>query len=232
MSLYLRSSLRSVLLATSLLLLATSSQAQTTYGGRAYGIFVDVPTMGVTNVLVSDTGQLPAAGGQLTSEVLNAVVTGPPILFIPIANADVLTDTTQGGSNQAQSVALATGVVLLADHAARITASVVRAQSNAACVWTVGSSTVLNLTFGGSAVTVTGAPNQVVTIPGVATLTINEQISSTDSNTASMTVNALHLRLITGDEIIVSHAESSVDNCPPPLPVQPTTWSAVKIRQR
>ena len=67
---------------------------------------------------------------------------------------------------------------------------------------------------------------------GVATLTINEQISFIDSNTASLTVNALHLRLLTGDEVIVSHAESLVDQCSAPLPAVSSTWSGVKARIR
>ena len=213
-----------------LIALLGSSQAGAITGGRAYSILVNVPTLGVTNVLVSDTGSLPPTGGFLTSEVLNATVTGPPILFIPIAEADVATDTTMAGGVQSHSVSLTTGLDVLPNNAARVTATVVRSEANSSCVWNYGFSTIVALTFGGLPVTVTGEPNQVVGIPGVATLTINEQIHFIDSNTASLTVNALHLRLLTGDEVIVAHAESLVDQCAAPLPAVTSTWSGVKAR--
>ena len=69
------------------------------------------------------------------------------------------------------------------------TASVVQAQAHADCNGLQGSSVVTNLAFGGSSVVVTGAPNQMTSIPGVATLVINEQII--DPSGTVITVNAL-----------------------------------------
>jgi hypothetical protein len=67
---------------------------------------------------------------------------------------------------------------------------------------------ITNLTFGGGAVTVTGLPNQTVTILGVATLIINEQIVPAGSR--DITVNALHLIVGTGEEVILSSSHSDV----------------------
>jgi hypothetical protein len=223
---------RALQLALALLVSVPLTASAATYGGRAFNVLIDLPTLGVTNVLVSDTGSLPPAGGTLTSEVLNALVTGPPIAFIPILDADVATDSVEAAGGLAEANSEVLGLDLLPSKAYRITASVVRSEAASHCVWNTGSSHIVGLTFGGLAVVVTGQKNQVVGIPGVATLTINEQIESNDPNTASISVNALHLRLVTGDEVIVSHSETLVDNCPGPLPVAASSWSLVKARLR
>src|SRR5438128_2707272 len=82
-------------------------------------------------------------------------------------------------------------------------------------------------TFGGQAIAVDPfAPNQTFVIPNpiggppVATLIINEQKTSSGGGTQDITVNAVHLTLATGDEVILSSAHSDVKGCPgcPPKP--------------
>jgi hypothetical protein len=58
---------------------------------------------------------------------------------------------------------------------------------------------------------VTGDPNQTVQIPGVATLVINEQVV-TDGPVREVRVNALHLTVATGEEVILSSARSSINS--------------------
>ena len=54
----------------------------------------------------------------------------------------------------------------------------------------------------------------------MATLIINEQKTSSGGGTQDITVNAVHLTLATGDEVILSSAHSDVKGCPgcPPKP--------------
>src|SRR3989442_12688898 len=54
------------------------------------------------------------------------------------------------------------------------------------------------------------APNKVIGVAGLFRLVINEQIDSSHDRTAAITVNALHLTLVTGDEVIVSSAHSDI----------------------
>ena len=77
------------------------------------------------------------------------------------------------------------------------------------------------IVFAGASVIVTGAANQTVRIPGVATLVINEQIVAA----GSITVNALHLTLPTGDELIICSSHSDIE-CT--TPTRQSTWGAVR----
>ena len=83
-----------------------------------------------------------------------------------------------------------------------------RADSQATCSAVTGSSEIANLKIGGQSVTVTGSPNQSISVPGVFTLVINEQTSSSDG-TNNITVNALDLKLAAGPQG-VSSAHSDI----------------------
>ena len=91
-----------------------------------------------------------------------------------------------------------------------ITAAFVRAHSVATCTGVSGESELVELRVGGQPIVVSSAPNQVIGVAGVFRLVINEQIDSSHDRTAAITVNALHLTLVTGDEVIVSSAHSDI----------------------
>lgn len=80
--------------------------------------------------------------------------------------------------------------------------------------------------FGGVSIDVTGEANQTVTVPGVGTLVINEQLRGAGGD---LTVHALHLWLPGGDECIVAGARIGV-LCV--VPVKPSTWGGLKHRFR
>jgi hypothetical protein len=80
--------------------------------------------------------------------------------------------------------------------------------------------------FAGVSVVVTGAANQTVSIPGVATLRINEQVVAA----GSITVNALRLSLLTGDELTICSTHSDIQ-CSA-TPNRRDTWGAVKAIYR
>src|SRR3989441_11397456 len=199
---------------------ASPAQADVTYSGRAFAAFVNVPTLGVGQTYVSDTGELPPSGGFQSADF--ATVGAPGVL-----NATLLSASTSGANGVAHSRASLADLVVLPGNAAQVTASFVQAESEATCNGVRGSTEVANATFGGQAIAVEPfTANQTFVIPNpiggppVATLVINEQKKSSGGGTQDITVNAVHLTLITGDEVILSSAHSDVQGCPgcPPKP--------------
>ena len=170
----------------------------TSYSGRSIGVSVG---SSIVNLDVANTGPLPSQGGEIDATVLhvnNQLVTG-----------DVLLSVTMGFDDTAQSTAATSDVTLLPGSQNQITADFVRADSQATCSGATGSSEIANLKIGGQSVTVTGSPNQSVSVPGVFTLVINEQTRSSDG-TKNITVNALDLKLAAGPQVIVSSAHSDI----------------------
>lgn len=188
------------------------------YSGQSIGLQGSVA--GVAFVTVQDTGALPAAGGSLTPPDVASASVNTGLLAL---STGVLQASTIGAANQTDSIA---SVYNLASTVAGvgISATTLSAFATAACCdltmpAVTGSSVVQGLVINGAAITVTGAPNQTVTviIPLVGTLTviINEQISTVVPN-PSITVNALHIKLAavtTGAtllDVIVSSAHADV----------------------
>ena len=193
---------------------AAPAQADITYSGRAFAAFVNVPTLSVGPQFISDTGELPPSGGFKSAEFATFGVPG-------VLNANLLVASTSGANSVARSAASLAEVVVLPGNAAQVTASFVRAESEATCNGVRGATEITNLTFGGQAIAVDPfAPNQTFVIPNpmggpsLATLVINEQKTSTGAGAQDITVNALHLTLATGDEVILSSAHSDVQGCP------------------
>jgi hypothetical protein len=179
------------------------------YRGRAFVAFVNAPAIGVGPIFVSDTGPLPASGGFRSASLLTVTVTG-------VLTAEVAVASTAGANGVARSSAFVANLVALPGHAAQLTASFLRSEATADCKSGVsGSSEVVSLSFDGQSVAVTGAPNQTVTIPGVATLVINEQVNNSQGGLADIIVNAIHLTVTAGIEIIISSAHADVSGCGP-----------------
>ena len=191
------------------LVCTSPAQAQTTFSGRAFAAFVSTPLTGP--MFISDTGQLPPSGGARDDALLDTRVLGLATLN-SVLTAEVLAASTSGASGQADSSASLANVVVLPGHAAQVTASFVQAESQATCSRVSGSSEIAGLTFGGTAITVTGQPNQTVTLPGGATLIINEQTTTSNGTFRQIQVNALHLTVPGVAEVILSSAESDI-NC-------------------
>lgn len=202
-----------LLLAGSFFATIQSGAAQSTiYSGQA--VAVDVHLAGIP-VAVSDTGPLPATGGALSTELASLTVTG-------IANLQLLAASTEGQSGETNSQASIASAWI---RAAGITieASLITANAGASCtgngVSTSGNSQIASLRVNGLSVKVTGEPNQTIPLL-VGSLVINEQISSETGDSASMTVNALHLRVLGLADVILSGTEAGVEcaSAPPPPP--------------
>ncbi len=171
----------------------------TTFSGRAIGVSVDTA---IVDLKLADTGELPPEGGVIDATVLT--------VNHELVQADVLLSVTTGFDSKAESEAATAEVILLPGTPNQITADFVRANSKATCGGISGDSEIVNLRLAGQQIEVSPGPNQTVSIPGVLTLIINEQIDSSNDKTNEIKVNALHLRLATGEEVIVSSARSDI----------------------
>ena len=190
---------------------ATTAQAGVSYSGRAFAAFVNVPTLGVGPMFVSDTGDLPSDGGLKTAELADVTVPG-------VLSAQLLIARTSGANGVAESSAALADVNVLNGL---VTATFIRAESEATCTGVRGSTEVVGLTVAGKAVEVDAfAQSQPVTVEvlnvGTVTVVVNEQISNTSPGFREITVNAVHVT-VTGlvqAEVILSSAHSDIDGCP------------------
>jgi len=199
---------------------ATPLQAQVTYSGRAFAAYINLPTLGLGPQYLSDTGELPSQGGSLSAQLVDAQVLG-------ILSAGLLVARTSGANGVARSSASLVEAQLFPGNPAQVTARFVGAESEATCDGVRGSTEVTQVTFGGLALSVDPfTPNQVFTIPDptggppLATLTINEQRRTLGAQSRSIAVNAVHLTLKTGDEVVLAGTHSDINGCPgcPPSP--------------
>ena len=187
------------------------------YSGRAYGLWVHTPPPLGSDTTFADTGDLPSGGGALTATLAD--------VNTPAAEASTFVSWTIGLNGVAESYASTSDVTLIPGNPPLVTTTFVSASSRTTCAeGPSGSSEIADLMVMGNPVTVTGEPNQLIFIPDVFTLVINEQNVWSDPTGSSITVNALHL-WVQGVEIVVSSAHSDI-SCPsgpgtpyPPPPV-------------
>jgi hypothetical protein len=191
------------------------------YSGDATGVNLGVTTAVPASqvvTIVSDTGFLPTSGGNIS--VTTASVNIPGVL-----TTGVVTSNTSGGlpgGNEDTSQSSSTVNNLNASLIGAVTISATVVQSNTLCqcglstVSCTGGSVVTNLAVvaGGIpvAITITGAPNQVVTLPlSLGSIIINEQLSATPGD---LTVNALHVFLtpvgLASTDLVISHSHSDI----------------------
>ena len=202
--------------------------------GRAYGLFIHVPSRGVANTYFADTGWLPGRGGNIRRNVPNANIPG-------VVVSSSLTATTEGDDCEGESGASVGTTVLLPGDPAEVSFTLATSADDDSCCANEGDDPELaiiqDLTIGGIPVTVTGQFNQQVVIPGVGTLMINEVVTEADDDCDDddFTVNALHL-VINGPPgppeqhiIVASSFFESDDQCCP-LPVEESTWGKIKSR--
>ncbi|PYM25508.1 MAG: hypothetical protein DMD80_20880 [Candidatus Rokuibacteriota bacterium] len=178
------------------------------FGGRAVSALVNLPGLGSDPIHIVDTGELAADGGWEGAGLLSTNV--PDVL-----TADALVANTSGGlydtGARANSSTSLAGVSVFPGNAAQLTASLIRAQVEVSADGLLGSTEVRDLVFAGVPITVTGQPNQKVEILGVGTLTINEQTRASGGSSQTLTVSAVHLKLATGEEVVLSTASSTIN---------------------
>jgi hypothetical protein len=177
---------------------ATSS---VTYSGQAIALRIDGvtdPTPG--QILVADTGPLPATGGTLHVTQSNYSYGGGALA---IDNIDAF---TSGSGPQTISHSTLSGyrvefVVQDGDHVHRalIEADYIYGEASATAdkngTVTLGSKVVIQgLKVNGQAITVTGQPNQRVELPREVGgwLILNEQVNAGSGNSGDIAVSAIH----------------------------------------
>lgn len=177
------------------------ASTDTTYGGRAYGLGVQLPLAGQTTY--ADTGSLPANGGFLVADFTPVTSTA--------ADATIFLSYTSGLLDAGKTEVATMDVTLLPGTAYAVVSSFAYTASSAACDGVSATSEIPDLTVGGVTVPVTGEPNQIYQVPGVLQLVINEQVDSSSGTLHEITVNALDLTVYGVAQMIVSSAQSSVD---------------------
>jgi len=198
-----------VILVGVLLALPQNARAQApVYTGEAKVAGASV--LGLVNVSIEDTGQLPGSGGSLSTQLLHAAVPG-------VLDLNLLSASTNGANNQTNSAASVANTTVIVPGI-YITADVLTSNATTSCsagqASASGSSVITALQVNGLSITVTGQPNQTIPLL-VGSLVINEQISSVSISpslsSADMLVNALHLTVIGVADVVVSssHAGTS-----------------------
>jgi hypothetical protein len=177
------------------------------YAGRAYAAFVNAPTLGIGPTFVSDTGMLATSGGFASNGLLSFGVQAA-------LSANVAVSVTSGENAVAKSSCAINDLIIFPGSPVEVTASFVRGETEASCSGGLkGTAEFSWLMFGGLMVPVTGLPDQKIMVPGIGTLVINERITTSVGGIPSINANALHLILLTGDEVIIAGAVSGIVGC-------------------
>jgi hypothetical protein len=148
---------------------------------------------------LADTGTLTTANNALDASTLAG--------GIPAAlSAETLSASTISWANQVDSEA-SLGNLSMTVAGVGITADFVMAQaSQVAGAAGSGSAILTNLAINGTPITVSGAPNQAISIPGGQVI-INQQ---TISSTGAAAVNALHVVVSGVADVVVASATAGV----------------------
>jgi hypothetical protein len=169
----------------------------TSVSGGAFGESVNVTPLGLLNVTSGPlpTVTLPAGGGgPLTANVLSACV-GPACAILKTGILNVSTQGTLGASGGSSSSASVANVGALTNNSGGLTATAVSSKCSVGPNSSSGSSTLVGASLLGQPLALNPPPNTTITVPGVATVILNEQITTGGPGDYSLTVNAIHVKL-------------------------------------
>lgn len=191
-----------------------------TFSGRA--VVADVNLLGgPSEIIVSDTGPLPATGGALETSLLTVNASATLNLITAVLEANVAHATAVAQGTESRSEASVADLDLTV-AGVDIGADFLISRASAVCVNGVasigGASEIVNLRVAGLAISVSGAPNQTVQInTGLLNVgvIINEQTGSASGGSGAITVNALHVyidSILTGPvaEVVISSAHADI----------------------
>ena len=205
-------SVQGIVVALMFATLAPPADAQT-YGGSATGVTVTVPATGTT--IRAATGSLSITGGGAHEAILVGDVPGSATGGVVSLAAGTLHSAIVGLSATGGAASLSNLNLTVSGN--QISADFLMARSTASCgPAAVGSSQLQNLVINGQNITVTGAPNQAVTLSN-GTVIINRQVSSVGTSSAEMLVDALNVTTrdtITGQElanVVLASTNSQID---------------------
>jgi hypothetical protein len=181
--------------------------------GSAYGVSATVTVLGAPVTLAQTPAVALPPGGSATPITASlATVTLPGVLSTGVVTVNTVGTTGPAGSVQssAQVAALVVGNGLITALAVDAVGST--CTSNEA--GSTGATTIANLRVLGQPLVVATAPNTTVSLAGVGTLHVNEQIVTGTAPSSSITVNALRLELnvlgLAAGEIVVGQSVCGV----------------------
>lgn len=173
----------------------------TAYAGQATALRIDDVEEPVPGpIIIADTGPLAAAGGLLEASESDYRLYGTDGVTVALG-VDFAYAMTAGDGPETTSEASLTGfqvlmetpagtrVSITADYIAGAASASVAADGSAAVE---GAVTIQNLRVDGALVTVTGAPNQTVPVPG-GHIVINEQVVISANGQADISLVAVHV---------------------------------------
>jgi hypothetical protein len=179
------------------------------YSGQSTSVKATVSS---TTTSLADTGALASSGGALEASSTSGAV--PDTL-----TSDTLHATTIGQGDRVRSESSVGRVALTAglnSVSADLAMSRTMAVSQGERATVSGRSHVDGLIVNGIPVVVTGQPNQTLLVLD-GQLVINEQINSGSGEAGSITVNALHLTMSGGTDVILGSSRAGVvagsNNC-------------------
>jgi len=212
--------------------LATAVTASASVRGRAYGCYVNLPGEGIRNVTHCDTGWLDPVTGGSRSSYKNNVSYGTAL------HIDHMEDESHGDDCKGHSSSTLEGGYIMKGRPGEVTwTHLESADEDTCCRPERGDDDIRSvfqgLTFGGRPVVVTGQTNQVLTIPGVATLILNERQRDDGDDPCDGDHGEHHsMRWIgyggSGEVILGAARFDSDDHCCRALPAHHSTWGALK----
>jgi len=201
--------------AAAALMLATlpAQTAAQTYGGSATGAAVTVPATGTVIRAASGTISISGGGAEaslLVGDIPSSATGGVASLTASTVHSGIVgLDATRGEASL--------GNITLTVSGNQVSADFIMARAAASCGGSVsGSSELGALVINGQAITVTGAPNQTVSLAN-GTAVINQQSSTIGGTAAELVVNALHITThdnLTGQpvaDVVLATADSKID---------------------
>ena len=178
--------------------------APTTYSGRATAVDATVKVLFASiTTRLGDTGPLPSDGGTLQASALTLTVPG-------VMSAGVAEDSTTGGNRDASSASSVANAAI-AVGGVGITASLLSSQTDANCLGAppslTGNSNIADLEINGESISISGAPNQTITLlGGLVQVVINEQTRTANS----IDVSALHVTVGGITDVVVARTHSDI----------------------
>ena len=198
---------------------------------RAIGAIVHMPSRGISNQVICETGWLPSSGGTLGYYDPDVNVAG--ILTSTYMEAHGHDDGCEGESD-----ADLDQVVVFPGDANQIEfTSMTIAHGDTCCDpedKDFKAAIFTELKIGGVLIPVTGEPNQTIDVPGLGQVVLNEveHHHDDDCDDDNMTVNGVHVYLAGGESVILGSVQHDHDNDCCHTPTKPTSWGSVKNRYR
>jgi hypothetical protein len=220
-------------LAAVLLTVTAMSPALASVKGRSYAMYANLPNYGVSSTTHCDSGWLDSnRGGSRSSSISN-------VSYGNILRCDYMESESHGDRCRGRSTSKLEAGWIMKGQPFEVTWTHMETADDDTCCRPLDRddipSLIVGLTFAGQPVTVTGKANQTLSIPGEATLIINEVRHEVDGDCDEDNEehHALHLILRNGNEVILGSSKfDSDDDCCLTTPTTRNSWGMVKAYYR